>query len=52
MEMGMPEPGEMWCCSWEAQEPTATERKLERITGLHGPANHIIISNRRASYSI
>jgi hypothetical protein len=51
MEVGMQEPGDMRCCGGEERGPAVTERKLKKITGMHEPANPIIISNRRASYS-
>ncbi len=51
MEMDMQGPGDMGCWGWEEREPAATERKLEKVAGLPEPANHIVISNRRAAYS-
>lgn len=46
MEMDMQEPGDMCCYGWKAHQPATTGRKLEKITGLHDPANHIVVSDR------
>ena len=44
MEMDMQEPGDMCCCKGEEQNLVFVRRKLEKITGPHALANHIIIS--------
>jgi hypothetical protein len=49
MEMDMQEPVDMYC--WEEHQPENMGRKLKKITGLHEPANHIVISYRSISYS-
>ena len=51
MEMDMQGPGDMCSYGWKEHEPAITERTPEKITGLHQPANHIIISYRSISYS-
>ena len=51
MEMDMQEPGEMRCCGWKEHQPAGTEGNLNKISGLHEPANRIIISYRGISYA-
>jgi len=51
MEMDMQGPGEMGSEGCKAHKPAITERTPEKTTGLHKPADHIIISYRSISYS-
>ena len=45
MQMDMPEPGDMCCCCWEEHDLAIAQRALEKMTGPHASANHIIISD-------
>lgn len=45
MQMDMPEPGEMCGCCWDKPNLAIAQRALEKTTGTHAGANHIIISN-------
>ncbi len=51
MEMDMQEPGEMCGCCGEEHDLALTDRKRQKIAGLHAIESHIIISDRGITYS-